>query len=368
MLAPDSPANLANLGGLLLGLLFGAVVQRSNFCTMGAISDMVLLGDRSRLRSWMLAIAVAMLGSQLLHLSGLIDLQTSIYTGTSLNWLGASAGGLLFGFGMVQAGGCGNRTLVRFGAGNLKSLLVVLMIAIAGYATLRGLLGPLRLWLETGTAINLKSFSIASQALPDLLGHIFGVEARILRWLLALALPALLLAWVFRDARFRAKPVLILGGGVVGLTIIGGWAVTGILGADDFEPVPLASMTFVAPVGSTLQYLMTFTGARLDFGISTVFGVILGAFLMAKADGSFRIEGFTTPQDLIAHILGGLLMGFGGALALGCTVGQGLTGIGTLALGSFVAVGGIVIGGILGVRYLEEGSLGGAFRAMLVRD
>ena len=368
MPALDSPANLANLGGLLLGLLFGAVVQRSNFCIMGAISDMVLLGDRSRLRSWMLAIAVAMLGSQLLHLSGLIDLKISIYTGTSLNWLGASVGGLLFGFGMVQAGGCGNRTLVRFGAGNLKSLLVVLMIAIAGYATLRGLLGPLRLWLETGTAINLKSFGIASQALPDLLGHIFGVKARMLRWLLALALPALLLAWVFRDARFRAKPVLILGGIVVGLAIIGGWAVTGILGADDFEPVPLASMTFVAPVGSTLQYLMTFTGARLDFGISTVFGVILGAFLMAKADGSFRIEGFTTPQDLIAHILGGLLMGFGGVLALGCTVGQGLTGIGTLGLGSFVAVGGIVIGGILGVRYLEEGSLGGAFRAMLVRD
>lgn len=364
----DSPAHLANLGGLLLGLVFGAVVQRSNFCTMGAVSDMVLLGDRSRLRSWVLAIAVAMLGSQLLHLTGLIDLKASIYTGATLNWFGAILGGLLFGFGMVQAGGCGNRTLVRFGAGNLKSLLVVLMIAIAGYATLRGLLGPLRLWLETNTAINLKSFGIASQALPDLLAHLFGMDVRLLRWLLALALPALLLVWVFRDARFRSKPALILGGLIVGLVIIGGWAVTGILGADDFEPVPLASMTFVAPVGSTLQYLMTFTGARMDFGISTVFGVILGAFLMAKADGTFRIEGFTTPQDLVSHILGGLLMGFGGVLALGCTVGQGLTGIATLALGSFVAVGGIMIGGILGVRYLEEGSLAGAVRAMLARN
>lgn len=363
----DTPAHLANFGGLLLGLAFGAVVQRSNFCTMGAISDMVLLGDRNRLRSWVLAIAVAMLGSQLLHLSGLIDLKASIYTGTSLNWLGAILGGLLFGFGMVQGGGCGNRTLVRLGAGNLKSLLVVLMIAIAGYATLRGLLGPLRLWLETATAINLKAFGIASQALPDLLGQLLNVDARMLRWLLALAIPALLLIWVFRDARFRSRPVLIAGGIVVGLVIIGGWVATGLLGADDFEPVPLASMTFVAPVGNTLQYLMTFTGARLDFGISTVFGVILGAFLMAKADGSFRIEGFANPQDLVSHILGGLMMGVGGVLALGCTVGQGLTGIGTLALGSFVAVGGIVIGGILGVRYLEEGSLGGAVRAMLAR-
>lgn len=364
----DSPAHFANLGGLLLGLIFGAVVQRSNFCTMGAISDMVLMGDKSRLRSWVLAIAVAMLGSQLLHLAGLIDLKASIYTGTSLNWLGALLGGLLFGFGMVQASGCGNRTLVRLGAGNLKSLVVVLMIGIAGYATLRGLFGPTRLWLETGTALNLKSFGVASQALPDLLARATGLDATLLRWALALTLPALLLAWVFRDARFRAKPVLIFGGIAVGLVIVGGWAVTGILGADDFEPVPLASMTFVAPVGNTLQYLMTFTGARLDFGISTVFGVILGAFVMAKANGSFRIEGFTSTQDLLSHLLGGVLMGVGGVLALGCTVGQGLTGIATLALGSFVAVSGIVIGGILGVRYLEEGSLGGAFRALLARE
>lgn len=363
----DTPAHLANLGGLLLGLVFGAVVQRSNFCTMGAISDMVLMGDKSRLRSWVLAIAVAMLGSQLLHLAGLIDLKASIYTGTSLNWLGAILGGLLFGFGMVQAGGCGNRTLVRFGAGNLKSLVVVLMIAIAGYATLRGLFGPLRLWLETGTALDLKAFGVASQALPDLLARASGIDATSLRWLLALALPALLLVWVFRDARFRARPVLIVGGFVVGLIITGGWVVTGILGADDFEPVPLASMTFVAPVGSTLQYLMTFTGARLDFGISTVFGVILGAFVMAKANGSFRIEGFTSAQDLMSHLLGGVLMGVGGVLALGCTVGQGLTGIATLALGSFVAVGGIVIGGILGVRYLEEGNLPDAVRALFAR-
>jgi uncharacterized membrane protein YedE/YeeE len=308
-----------------------------------------------------------MLGSQLLHLAGLIDLKASIYTGTTLNWLGAILGGLLFGFGMVQAGGCGNRTLVRLGAGNLKSLLVVLMIGIAGYATLRGLLGPLRVWLETATALDLKAFGFASQALPDLLAHIAGIDAAALRWLLALALPALLLLWVFRDARFRARPVLILGGSVVGLVIIGGWAVTGILGADDFEPVPLASMTFVAPVGNTLQYLMTFTGARLDFGISTVFGVILGAFVMAKADGSFRVEGFTSAPDLLSHLLGGVLMGVGGVLALGCTVGQGLTGIGTLALGSFVAVGGIVIGGILAVRYLEEGNLPDAIRAFFAR-
>ena len=359
---------LVNLAGLLLGVIFGAAVQRSNFCTMGAISDMVLMGDGNRLRSWVLAIAVAMLGSQLLHLLGFVDLGRSIYTGTSLGWLGAAIGGLLFGFGMVLAGGCGSRTLVRLGAGNLKSLLVVLMIGIAGYATLRGVIGPARLWLESWSMVDLKARGFAGQSLPDLLGAGFGLNPVLLRWILALALPAALLAWVFKDARFRRQPRLIGAGLIIGLVVIGGWVATGILGADEFEPAPLASMTFVAPIGYALQYVMTFTGATLDFGISTVGGVILGAFLMAKAEGSFRIETFANAGDVVSHLAGGVLMGIGGVTALGCTVGQGLTGVSTLALGSLVALGGIVIGGILGVRYLEEGSLPGAVRALWARS
>lgn len=354
---------LVNIAGFVLGIVFGAAVQRSNFCTMGAISDMVLMGDGNRLRSWALAIAVAMLGSQMLHLAGLIDLGEAIYTTTNLGWLGAIIGGLLFGFGMVLAGGCGSRTLVRLGAGNLKSLLVVLMIGIAGYATLRGLIGPVRLWLEGWSMIDLGTAGFAGQALPDLLGG--GVTTR---WILSLAIPAALLIWIFRDPRFRRQPLLIGAGIIIGLTVVGGWAATGILGADDFEPAPLVSMTFVAPVGNALQYLMTFTGATLDFGISTVGGVIAGAFLMSRLDGSFRLESFANAQDVLSHVTGGVLMGIGGVTALGCTVGQGLTGVATLALGSFVALAGIVIGGILGVRYLEEGNLPGAVRAMFVRS
>src|SRR5690606_38611779 len=177
---------LVNIAGLVLGIIFGAAVQRSNFCTMGAVSDMVLMGDGSRLRSWVLAIAIAMLGSQLLHLFGLVDLGRSIYAGASLGWLGAAIGGLLFGFGMVLAGGCGSRTLVRLGAGNLKSLLVVLMIGIAGYATLRGIIGPARLWLESWSAVDLGVHGLAGQSLPELLGAGFGMDPVLLRWLLGL--------------------------------------------------------------------------------------------------------------------------------------------------------------------------------------
>lgn len=359
---------LVNLSGLLLGLIFGAVVQRSNFCTMGAISDYVLMGNASRLRSWAIAIAIAILGSQLLQLHGLIDLRRSIYTGTSLSWFGALVGGLMFGFGMVQAGGCGNRTLSRLGAGNLKSLLVVLMIGLSGYITLRGLLAPLRVWLERSTSLDLKALGFGSQTLPDLIGSGLGVDAQIVRWTLALLLPTMLLLWAFRDKRFRRETTLILAGVTVGLIIVGGWAATGILGAEGFEPAQVASMSFVGPIGAALQYLMTFTGAKLDFAVSSVGGVILGAFLMARAHGRFRLEGFSSLPDLLSHLFGGVLMGIGGVLALGCTVGQGLTGLSTLALGSFVAVAGIAIGGVLGIRYLEEGSLPGALRALFARS
>lgn len=286
----------------------------------------------------------------------------------SLGWLGAAIGGLLFGFGMVLAGGCGSRTLVRLGAGNLKSLLVVLMIGIAGYATLRGLIGPARLWLESWSNVDLQARGFSGQSLPDLLGTGFGIDPAPLRWALALILPAILLVWVFKDSRFRRQPALIAAGIIIGLVVIGGWVATGIIGYDEFEPAPLASVTFVAPIGYALQYVMTFTGATLDFGISSVGGMILGGFLMAKLDGSFRVETFASAGDVVSHLTGGVLMGVGGVTALGCTIGQGLTGVSTLALGSFVALGGIVIGGILGIRYLEEGSLPGAVRAFLARS
>jgi len=358
-----STALLVNGGGLLLGVIFGGLVQRTNFCTMGGISDLVLLGDGSRFRAWLLAIGTAILGAQGLHLAGLVNLDGAIYATTNLGWLGALLGGLVFGFGMVQAGGCGSRTLVRFGAGNLKSLVALLVLGITAYATLRGIIGPARQWFEGVTVIDLKARGIPTQSLPDLFAA-HGLPARPLRILLALGIGGGLVAYALSNARFRARPKLVIGGIGVGLIAVAGWAVTGILGNDEFEPVPLASVTFVAPVADSLLYLMTFTGATLNFGISTVGGMILGAFLVAKLDGSFRIESFSSRDDLIGHLLGGALMGVGGVFALGCTIGQGLTGFSTLALSSVIAFGGICLGGVLGVRYLEEGNLRDAVRAL----
>lgn len=356
-------AVLVNGGGLLLGLVFGALVQRTNFCTMGAISDLVVMGDWSRFRAWLLAIGIAVLGSQALHLSGLVNLNGAIYATPNLGWLGALLGGLAFGFGMVQAGGCGSRTLVRFGAGNLKSLVALLVLGITAYATLRGLIGPARLWFEGVSIIDLKARGLPTQTLPDLLAAL-GLAPTTARAGLTLLIGGGLAAFALSDRDFRAKPKLLAAGFGIGLIAVAGWAITGIIGNDEFDPVPLASVTFVAPTGDSLIYLMTFTGATLNFGISTVGGMILGAFAMAKLDGSFRVESFTSRDDLVGHLIGGALMGIGGVFALGCTIGQGLTGLSTLALSSFIAFGGIFLGGLLGVRYLEEGNLPDAVRAL----
>jgi len=354
------------IGGLVVGLVFGAVAQRTNFCTMGAISDLVLMGDGRRFRAWVLAIAVAIIGTQALHFSDIIDINKSIYLAPNLGWLGAILGGAMFGFGMTQASGCGSKTLVRLGAGNLKSLVVTLVLGIVAYMTLRGLLAVPRLRIEA-TNIDLKARGLDNQNLGELAGSAVGLPAGPARMIAAAALALAFLVFCFKDADFRRSGRDIVAGLVIGLTAVAGWIVTGVLGADDFNPVPLASITFVAPVGDGLQYLMTFTGSTINFGIAVVAGVIAGSFVMAVAAGTFRIESFVDRDDLVRHLGGAALMGAGGVLALGCTIGQGITGMSTLATGSVIAWLSILCGGYFGVKFLEEGSFGGALRAVFAR-
>lgn len=353
--------------GFALGIIFGAVAQRTNFCTMGAISDMVMMEDWNRFRSWLLAIATGVAVTQGLHLAGMIDISESIYLTPNLGWAGAVIGGLMFGFGMTQAGGCGSKTLIRLGAGNLKSLFVAIILGIVAYMTLRGLIAIARTGLEDASNIDLAASDIANQGIPDLLSAGFGLEIETLRIVITGLVVVGLLIFCFKDAEFRESKRDIFAGFAIGLCVPGGWAITGIIGFDDFEPTQLASITFVAPVGNSVQYLMTFTGATIDFGISTVGGVIVGSFLAAIMSKEFRFEAFASTDDMLRHMSGATLMGAGGVMALGCTIGQGLTGVSTLAIGSVIAFASIVTGGILGIKYLEEGSFGGAINAMLGR-
>ena len=252
---------------------------------------------------------------------------------------------------MTLASGCGQRTLVRVGGGNLKSLVVLLFLGLAAYMTMRGLLALVRVNLIDAPSINLGGLGVQDQGIGTLLAAATGIDD--VTWVtrgIALVLGSGLVLYAFWGAEFRRSFDNVLAGLVIGLIIAAGWYITGVVGFDDFEPVRFESYTFVAPAGESLQYLMTFTGSTISFGVAAVFGVILGSFLYVVATRKFRFEYFVGRDDMIRHILGGILMGFGGVLALGCTVGQGITGMSTLALGSLLALCSIVFGSALTMK------------------
>ena len=339
------------LWGFLIAVVFGAVSSKTNFCTMGAISDWVNMGDTGRLRSWFLAIGVAILGAQGLHAAGYIDLGNSVYLTSNFGWLGHLLGGTLFGIGMTLGSGCGQRTLVRVGGGNLKSLVVMVMLAISGYMTMRGLLAVVRMDVIEATNVNLGAFELSSQGIPAVIAGVVGLEnLRLVGVVTAVVVGLGLVAFAFASASLRRSFDNVLAGVVIGCCVIAGWYITGVVGFDEFEPVRFESYTFVAPVSDNLMYLMTFTGATITFGVAAVFGVILGAFLYTIATGKFHIETFNSRADMIRHLWGGVLMGFGGVLAIGCTVGQGITGMSTLALGSVITLASIIFGSALTMK------------------
>ncbi|MFM9886152.1 MAG: YeeE/YedE family protein [Burkholderiales bacterium] len=345
---------IVSIAGAVIGAIFGFIVERTNFCTMGAVSDAVAMNDFRRARAWALAIAVAILGAQGLQLAGFVDLQKSIYLGSSLGWLGGIIGGLMFGFGMTLSGGCASRNLVRFGAGDVRSLIVVVVLGIFAYITMRGLIAPSRMMLEGATNIDLGATAFKSQGIPELLAGAFGGSLAAIRAAATLVVALAILWFCFKDADFRDSPTHIVSGVGIGLVIIAGWWVTGVLGFDEFEPTRPSSLTYTAPVGNTLVYLMTYSGASIEFGIASVVGAIAGAYLSAILRKSFSLAGFADRSDLFRNLGGAALMGTGGVMALGCTVGQGLTGISTLSLGSLIALASIVAGGVLGIKYLER--------------
>ena len=362
---PELPIPLLMAGlGFAIGAAFGATARLAEFCTLGAIADAFLAADRRRLRSWLLAIAVAALVSQAMDAAGWIDLRKSIYLTADLPWLGAALGGLCFGFGMALVGTCGYGALIRLGGGDLRYLVVAVVLAVAAYMTLGGLFGVFRVGVIEATNLELGA---ESQGLVDLLAGATGLSAADLRWPVVGLVVAGLLLYCFADPGFRRSRPAVLGGAVMGLLVAAGWFATGVLGADDFDPAPLRSLTFAPPVGDALLYLMTFTGATIDFGIGSVAGVIFGAFLANRAKGTLRLEGFDGKREMLRHLGGATLMGFGGVTALGCTVGQGITAISTLALSGPLALGAIFLGAFMGLRFLETGRLWGGSSVVSAR-
>jgi len=321
---------------------------------MGAVSDWINMGDLSRMRMWLLAIAVALLGSSALHLAGAVDLSKSIYPSPNFTWLSYLVGGFLFGVGMTLGSGCGSKTLIRVGAGNLKSLVVYVFLGIAAYMTLRGLLGAFRVGVLEKATITLPT----GQDLPSLLSSVTSISQGV--WIAALAglIAGAIIVFVYASKQFRSSFDYTLGGVVTGLVVVGGFYVSGHIGHVAEDPNTLQeafvatnsgrmeSFSFVAPLAFTLEYLMLWTDKSkvITYGIASAAGVIAGSAAYALATKNFRWEGFRDAEDTALHVIGGLLMGFGGITALGCTIGQAISGFSTLALGSIMTFVAIVAG------------------------
>lgn len=364
----------------VLAFIIGAIANKTNFCTMGAVSDMVNMGDYSRFRAWLLAIAVAMLGVVILESSGLMSVDGSFppYRDNQIIWLENILGGFMFGIGMTFASGCGNKTLVRIGGGNLKSIMVLIVIGlVAFYMTSpfpdsdKTLYSVLFYEWVSPTAISLNSAS-------DLGSLVAAESALSARLVIGLSLVTLLTVYIFRSADFRSGRDNILGGLVIGLAVLAAWYISSNLTVDaegesynlgayyqewDMlaesdegrpaagRPLSTQSFTFINPMAQSYGYAVSgFSRDLLTFGLLSVLGVILGSFSWAMLSKGFRIEWFASFKDFYTHLLGAVLMGLGGTLALGCTIGQGITGVSTLALGSILAFIAIIFGSALTMK------------------
>ena len=351
-----------------IAIVLGAVGQKTRYCTMGAVSDWVNMGDTGRMRSWVFSMAVALTGVVILEATGTLNLSADTfppYRTANFAWLRYLVGGVMFGIGMTLASGCGNRTLVRIGGGNVKSLTVLVVAALSAYLMLWTPLFEKAFlpWIQA-TTVNLAPHGIPTQEVGSIIAGMFGLEPTRTLNLTVGALVAIgMLVWVFKSRDFRGSADNIVGGAVVGLAVVAGWYITGgpmgqawkeyaELATEIPSRVQTQSFTFVAPMGDTVRYLMDPTRLTLiNFGVVALFGVILGSLLYAIPSRGFRYERFFTVRDFVTHVLGGALMGVGGVVAMGCTIGQAVTGVSTLAIGSILAFFGMVLGALITMKY-----------------
>jgi len=336
------PTDIMLYSGLVIGLLFGALAQKSAFCFRMMIVDLAENRRSVATTMFFAALSLAILGSQWLFHSTEIELQGIIPLLDSYSLGGIVLGGLMFGTGMILAGGCTGRHLILAAQGSARSWFVLLIIAISAYATLRGFLALGRIELNA-----LGNYDLIGAATGQLqLSQLFTDESQV-QFVLALGLGAIMLLGVsLRALRQRHLSALVYGlaiGSLIPLT----WLITGVIAFDEFEPVPAQSLSFVAPVANALQFLMTYTGSSANFTSTLIAGVLIGASALALLSGQFSFKGFTQERDIIRYFCGAMLMGFGGVTALGCTVGQGLAGMSLLSISSIIATLAIATGGFV---------------------
>jgi hypothetical protein len=331
--------------GLSGGVILGLAARLGRFCTLGAIEDLLYQQSSLRMRMWGIAIAVAVLGSFSVMATGLLPAEKTLYLGMAWAPLASVLGGLMFGYGMALAGTCGFGALARLGGGDLRSFVIVVVMGLAAYVTLSGPLAPLRVWLFPMDPATVPA------GLAHLAGRSFGLAPPVIGMTVgAIALIALLASPVWRDT-----PMSLFWAVCVGLAVVSGWAGTALIAEAGLDSIPLSSHTFSAPVGETMLFAMTSTGGSLSFGIGSVAGVWLGAFIGSLYKGHFRWEACEDPRELRRQIFGASLMGAGAVIAMGCTIGQGLSAFSLLSYGAPITFAAILAGAAIGLRQLIEG-------------
>ena len=365
----------------VIALIMGAVVNKTNFCTMGAVSDWVNMGDTGRFRAWLLAMAIAIIGALLLEGLGVVNLSDTFpgYRGSNFIWLQNILGGVLFGIGMTLGSGCANKNLVRIGGGNIKAVFVVVVMGIFAYFMIFPFPGSSQTLMSLVFLPWMQSFNVQLATNQDLGSLVSAHHALTARLWIGGILAAGLLAFIFKSRDFRGSFDNILGGLIVGLAVVAAWYFSGIVHVKGlFDTVTLRhyienwgmmdnpthavkpirsafmgtqSFTFVNPAGQAMGYIgHGLSKAFWTFGLVAFAGVIIGSLLWSLVTRSFRIEWFASVGDFVKHVVGAMLMGVGGVLALGCTIGQGVTGVSTLAVGSFLALASIIFGSALTMK------------------
>lgn len=353
----ETTAVVLPLAGLLSGSVLGFVARRNFFCTLSALEQHWYAGNSSGVKTWAFAAVVAIILTQISVLLGWFDPTQSFYLTTNFGWLGAIIGGLCFGFGMALVGTCGYGALVRLGGGSLKSLMAVLVLGLAALSTQRGLLAFGRTEVFDQWQIDL-SFA-GDQSISSIISALVGLDLSIPIFVLTVVL---ILAWIFKDGSFLHNKTSLTTGVIVGTVITAGWWITGYLGDQSFEPIQFESASFIAPISDTIMQFGIVTGSGPDYGVGMVVGVVLGSALAARQADDVRWEACDDARELSRHIIGAALMGFGGVLALGCTIGQGVSAASLLAVSVLLSMASILIGAKMGLSWLLEGSVTAAFK------
>jgi uncharacterized protein len=341
-----SEPTLVALIGLAGGVFLGLAARIGRFCTLGAIEDLYYGESALRLRMWGIAIGVAVIGTFGLSALGLLDLGGTLYMTRDWNLLGSVFGGLVFGYGMALAGNCGYGALARLGGGDLRSFLIVLVMGLSAYVTLGGPLSGLRIW-AFGTDVLPAATSSYAQALAALSGLSVNIAG--------MTIGVVILALTLANREMRQSFSHVFWGAVVGLAIVSGWAGTHWVAAHGFDATAVVSHTFSAPIGETMLYAMTSSGNTISFGTGSVLGVLIGAFLGSLFKGHFRWEACDDPRELGRQLFGAALMGMGAVVAVGCSVGQGISAFSVLAYSAPITLLCILAGAAIGLRQLILG-------------